>query len=94
MVILCRDAEYISVFLILVDNRVKILPCDKVLSFVYNNKKNHVYFTVSKGKPKRIDKASLLTASGVLLHAITSMFASLRKFPVNCAYKQLTKFFY
>jgi hypothetical protein len=22
------------------------------------------------------------------------MFASLRKFPVNCAYKQLTKFFY
>jgi hypothetical protein len=34
MVILSRDAEYISVFLILVDNRVKIIPCDKVLSFV------------------------------------------------------------
>jgi len=34
MVILSRDAKYISVYHILVDNRVKILPCDKVLSFV------------------------------------------------------------
>jgi hypothetical protein len=39
--------------------------------------------------PKRADKASLLTASGMLLHAFPSMFVSpLREFPENCVYKQ------
>ena len=34
------------------------------------------------------EKASLLTASGLLLHAFPSMFASsLREFPENCGYK-------
>jgi hypothetical protein len=33
------------------------------------------------------DKASLLTASGMLLHAFPSMFvSSLREFPENCVY--------
>ena len=40
--------------------------------------------------PKRADKASLLTASGKLLHAFPSMFVSyytpLREFPENCAF--------
>ena len=43
---------------------------------------------VSQEWPKRADKASLLTASGVLLHAFPSMFvSSLREFPENCVYK-------
>ena len=38
--------------------------------------------------PKRAEKASLLTASGMLLHAFPSMFvSSLREFPESCAYK-------
>ena len=36
---------------------------------------------------KRADKASLLTASGMLLHAFPSIAAStLREFPENCVY--------
>ena len=36
---------------------------------------------------QRADKASLLTASGILLHAFPSMFvSSLREFPETCVY--------
>jgi hypothetical protein len=43
---------------------------------------------VSQEWPKRADKASLLTASGILLHAFPSMFvSSLGEFPENCVYK-------
>jgi hypothetical protein len=43
---------------------------------------------VSQEWPKRADKASLLTVSGMLLHAFPSMFvSSLREFPENCVYK-------
>ena len=43
---------------------------------------------MSQEWPKRADKASVLTASGMLLHAFPSMFvSSLREFPENCAYK-------
>jgi hypothetical protein len=36
----------------------------------------------------RADKASLLTASGMLLHAFPSMsVSSLREFPENCVYR-------
>ena len=35
----------ICVYHILVDNIAKVLPFDKILSFVQNNKRNHVYFT-------------------------------------------------
>ena len=39
------------------------------------------YFTVSQEWPKRADKASLLTASGMQLHVFPSMFvSSLREF--------------
>ena len=42
---------------------------------------------VSQEWPKRADKASLLTASGVLLHAFPSMFvSSIREFMENCVY--------
>jgi hypothetical protein len=38
---------------------------------------------------KICDKASLLTASRMLLHAFPSMFvSSLHEFPENCVYKQ------
>jgi hypothetical protein len=48
-----------------------------------------LFHSVSQEWPKRSDKASLLTASGMLLHAFTSMFlSSLREFPENCVYKQ------
>jgi hypothetical protein len=41
--------------------------------------------------PKRAEKASLLTASGMLLHAFPSMFvSSLREFPESCAYKHVS----
>ena len=40
-----------------------ILPCDKTLSFVQNNKKSCSFHSVSQEWPKRADKASLLTAS-------------------------------
>ena len=43
---------------------------------------------ISQEWPKRAEKASLLTASGMLLHAFSSMFvSSLREFPKNCVYK-------
>ena len=35
------------------------------------------FYPVSQEWPKRADKASLLTASGMLLHAFPSMFVSL-----------------
>ena len=38
-------SSYKSNYHILVDNIAKILPCDKTLSFVKYNKRNHVYFT-------------------------------------------------
>jgi hypothetical protein len=31
-------------FHILEDNIAKILPCNKTLSFVYNDKRNHIYY--------------------------------------------------
>jgi len=41
------------------------------------------------------DKASLLTASGMLLHAFPSMsVSSLREFPENCVYKYGGLLFY
>jgi hypothetical protein len=43
---------------------------------------------VSQVWSKRADKASLLTTSGMLLHAFPSMSASsLREFPENCVYR-------
>ena len=43
---------------------------------------------ISQEWPMRADKVSLLTASGMLLHAFPSMFvSSLREFPENCVYK-------
>ena len=52
------------------------------MSFVWNDKRPNVYFTQFH---KRADKASLLTASGMLLHAFPSIFiSSLREFPENC----------
>jgi len=43
---------------------------------------------VSQEWSKWADKASLLTASGMLLNAFPSMFvSSLRESPENCAYK-------
>jgi len=39
-------------------------------------------------RPKRADKASLSTASGMLLHAVPSMsVSSLREFPEHCVYR-------
>ena len=59
---------------ILVDNIAKLLSCVKTLS----NKRNHVYFTqFHKNGPSGLIKASLLIASGMLLHAFPSMFVSL-----------------
>ena len=47
-----------------------------------------LFHPVSQEWSKRADKASLLTASGMLLHAFPSMFvSSLREFPENCVYK-------
>jgi uncharacterized FAD-dependent dehydrogenase len=46
------------------------------------------YNSVSQEWPKRTDKASLLTASGMISHAFPSMFvSSLREFLENCANK-------
>jgi hypothetical protein len=46
-------------------------------------------YTITTTFPKRADKASLLTASGILLHAFPSMsVSSLREFPENCVYRQ------
>jgi hypothetical protein len=43
---------------------------------------------VSQEWPKRAEKASVLTASRMLLHAFPSMFvSSLREFSENCVYK-------
>jgi hypothetical protein len=43
---------------------------------------------VSQEWAKRAEKANLLTASGMLLHAFPSMFvSSFREFPENCVYK-------
>jgi hypothetical protein len=43
---------------------------------------------VSQERSERADKASLLTASGMLLHAFPSMsVSSLREFPENCVYR-------
>jgi hypothetical protein len=36
---------------------------------------------ISQEWPKRAEKASLLTASGMLLHAFSSMFVKYRNFP-------------
>ena len=53
-----------------------MLPCDKTLSFVYNNKGNHVYFTqFHKNGPQRADIANLLTASGMLVQAFPCLIA-------------------
>ena len=41
------------VYHILVDNIGNILTCDETLSFVKNNKRNHVYLTLShKNDPR------------------------------------------
>ena len=46
------------------------------------------FHSVSQEWSKRADKASLLTASVMLLHAFPSMsISSLREFPKNCVYK-------
>ena len=43
---------------------------------------------ISQEWSKRADKASLLTASRMLLHAFPSMsVSSLREFPENCVYR-------
>ena len=76
------------VYHILVDNIAKILPCDKSLNFVQTNIKSCLFHSVSQEWFKRAVKASLLTASGMLLHAFPSMVvSSLREFPENCVYK-------
>jgi hypothetical protein len=48
-------------------------------------------FPVSQEWSKQADKANLLTASGMLLHAFPSAMSvsSLREFPENCVYKQV-----
>ena len=62
------------IYHIFVDSISDILPCDKTLNFALNNKRKHDHLTVSQELPKRADKASLLTASGMLLHAFPPMF--------------------
>jgi hypothetical protein len=48
---------------------------------------NRLFHPVSQEWSKRADTASLLTASGMLLHAFPSMsVSSLREFPESCAY--------
>jgi hypothetical protein len=56
-----------------------------LLSFLYKLKESCLFHPVSQECPNRADKASLLTASGMLLYAFPSMFVSLlREFPENC----------
>jgi hypothetical protein len=46
-----------------------------------------LFHPVSEELPKLAEKASLLTASGMLLHAFPSMFvSSLDEFPENCVF--------
>jgi hypothetical protein len=54
----------------------------------YKEPLDNIMFVSPSQCPKRAEKASLLTASGMLLHAFPSMFvSSLREFPESCAYK-------
>ena len=47
-----------------------------------------LFYPVSQECSKRADKVSLLTASGMWLHAFPSMsVSSLHKFPENCVYR-------
>ena len=49
---------------------------------------NWLFHPVSQEWSKRADTASLLTASGMLLHAFPSMsVSSLREFPESCVYR-------
>ena len=80
--------NYMYFYHILVDNIAKILLCDKTLSFVQNNKRNHDYFIqLHKNGPNGLIKQVYLLLLNVL-HAFPSMsVSSLREFPENCAYK-------
>jgi hypothetical protein len=64
--------------------------CEKLMvnNFLCKYFIKQLFHPVSQEWSKRADKTSLLTASGMLLHAFPSMSASsLREFPENCVYR-------